>query len=99
VRCIATVRAQTTENTAPVSLAECVLQALPSSGTVRHSMVLNFGLISRKVALINDQFVGKPRRLFMNCNFGFSSINKKYWNGRSVNIKIFMTAHSNLRII
>jgi hypothetical protein len=38
VRCIATVCALTTENTAPVLLAACVLRALPSSGSIRHNI-------------------------------------------------------------
>jgi hypothetical protein len=38
VRYITAVRARTTESTAPVLLAACVLWASPSSGSIRHNI-------------------------------------------------------------
>jgi hypothetical protein len=38
VRCTGSVRARTTENTAPVLLAACVLRTLPGNGSMYHSM-------------------------------------------------------------
>jgi hypothetical protein len=39
VRCIATVRPRTKENTAPILLSAGVLLALPSNGSMRHSIL------------------------------------------------------------
>jgi hypothetical protein len=52
VRCITTVRARTTEKTSPVLLAACVLRALPSNGSVRHS--INIWPDSQNLLLISN---------------------------------------------